>query len=92
MLCAKFRVKQTKFKLTITNQETTKRVEQDNSLPADQATLSRGLCLNQGDLDPNNHGNVICIYGPSHRIPRTVIVKHTATSIRAQAGLVTDHS
>ena len=54
VLCAKFRAKQTKFELTITNQETTKRAEKNSSLPADQPTLPRGLSLNQGDLEPNN--------------------------------------
>ena len=78
MLCAKFRAKQTKFELTITNQETTKRAEQDNSLLADQPTFPRGLSLNQGDLDPRNHGNVIYIHGPSHQNPITMIVVHTA--------------
>ena len=70
--------KQTKFELTITNHETIKGVEQDSSLPADQPTLPRGLSHNQGDLDPKNHGNVISIHGPRHKIPRTMIVKHTA--------------
>ena len=78
MLCAKFRAKQTKFELTITNQETTKRAEQDSSQPADQPFLPRGLSLNQGDLDPRNHGNVISIHGPSHQSPRTMNVVHTA--------------
>ena len=78
MLCANFRVKQTKFELTITNQETTKRAEQDSSLPADQPTLPRGLSLNQGEMDPNNHGNVISIHGQRHQFRRTMIVKHTA--------------
>ena len=73
-----FRAKQTKFGLTITNQETTKRAEKDSSLPADQSNLPRGLSLNQGDLDPSNHGNVICIDGPNHQSPRTMIVVHTA--------------
>ena len=78
MLYAKFRAKQTKFELRITNQETTKRVEQNSSVPADQPTLPRGFNLNQGDLEPNNHGNVIFIHGPSHQSARTMNVVHTA--------------
>ena len=77
MLCTMFRAKQTKFELAITNQETTNRAEQNSILPADQPTLPRGLSLNQGDLEPNHHGNVISIQGPSHKGPRTMIVVHT---------------
>ena len=78
MLCAMFRAKQTKYELKITTQETTKRAEQDSSLPADQSILPRGLSLNQGDLDTINHANVISIHGPSHQSPRTMILVHTA--------------
>ena len=78
MLCAKFRAEQTKFELAITNQGTTKRAEQNSSLPADRPTLPRGLSLNQGDMEPKNHGNVISIHGPRHQGLRTMIVVHTA--------------
>ena len=78
MLCAMFRAKQFKCELTITDQETTKRAEQDNSRHADHPNFPRGLSLNKGDLDPRNHGNVISIHGPSHQSPRTMIVVHTA--------------
>ena len=79
MFCAKFRGKQTKFELTITNQEKTMRAEQDSSLPADQPTMPRRLSLNQGDLEPHNHGNrnVFSIHGPRRESPRTMIVVHT---------------
>ena len=73
-----FRAKQTRFELTITNNETTKRAEQKSCLPADQPTLPRGLSINQGDLEPNNHENVIFIHGPSHEGKKTMIVVHTA--------------
>ena len=78
MLCAMYRTKQTKFELTIPNHETTKRVVKDSTLPADQPTLPRGLSLNQGYLEQNNHGNLISIHGPSHQSPRTMNVVHTA--------------
>ena len=74
MLCAK----QAKLELTIHNQETTKRVVKDNTLPADQPTLPRGFSLNQGNLEPKHHGNLISIHGPSHQSPRTMNVVHTA--------------
>ena len=52
---------------------------QNSKTPADQLTLQRGLSLNQGDLGPNNHGNVISIHGPSHQGPRSMLEAHTIT-------------
>ena len=78
MLCSMFPAKRTKFEQTITNQERTKRAEQNSSLPADQPTLPRALSLNQGDLEPKNYGYVISIHGTSHQGARTMIVVHTA--------------